>query len=223
MPRRPILLALRGLDPVGTGRQVELLAAGFIRAGHDVHVAVLTRRGRRRTSLLADRLGAAGARHPRLRGLDRGARDRDRRARPAGGFVGDLAALDRQDRLGALHGLAEGAVLAVEARGLLARQRHEPLAARAVGPVVARHGQDAEVVRQAGRLEHDVVPGAAVAGAGRVAALDHERLPAAAPRHHAVDDGAVVEAARGELGEVPRGRRGHVGPEREADAAGAGL
>ncbi len=40
MPRRPILLALRGLDPVGTGRQVELLAAGLRSAGRDVHVAL---------------------------------------------------------------------------------------------------------------------------------------------------------------------------------------
>jgi glycosyltransferase involved in cell wall biosynthesis len=45
MPRSPILLAVRGLDPVGTGRQVELLAAGLRDAGHDVHVALTTAGG----------------------------------------------------------------------------------------------------------------------------------------------------------------------------------
>jgi len=40
-----ILLAARGLDPVGTGRQVELLAAGLRDAGHDVHVALTTTGG----------------------------------------------------------------------------------------------------------------------------------------------------------------------------------
>lgn len=45
MPRSPILLAVRGLDPVGTGRQVELLAAGLRSAGRDVHVALTTAGG----------------------------------------------------------------------------------------------------------------------------------------------------------------------------------
>lgn len=55
MPRRPILLAVRGLDPVGTGRQVELIAAGLRDAGHDVHVALTTAGGS-----LAGRLEQAG-------------------------------------------------------------------------------------------------------------------------------------------------------------------
>jgi glycosyltransferase involved in cell wall biosynthesis len=38
-------LAVRGLDPVGTGRQVELLAAGLRAAGRDVHVALTTTGG----------------------------------------------------------------------------------------------------------------------------------------------------------------------------------
>lgn len=37
--RRPVLIALRGLDPVGTGRQADLLARGLAAAGRDVHVA----------------------------------------------------------------------------------------------------------------------------------------------------------------------------------------
>jgi len=38
--RRPILVVTRGLDPVGTGRQVELAAEALRTAGHDVAVAV---------------------------------------------------------------------------------------------------------------------------------------------------------------------------------------
>lgn len=55
MPRSPILLAVRGLDPVGTGRQVELLAAGLRAAGRDVHVALTTAGGG-----IADRLARDG-------------------------------------------------------------------------------------------------------------------------------------------------------------------
>lgn len=55
MPRRPILLAVRGLDPVGTGRQVELLALGLREAGRDVHVVLTTAGGG-----IAARLESAG-------------------------------------------------------------------------------------------------------------------------------------------------------------------
>jgi L-malate glycosyltransferase len=53
--RKPVLIATRGLDDVGTGRQVELLAVGLAAAGHDVHVAFTSVGG-----CLADRLAAAG-------------------------------------------------------------------------------------------------------------------------------------------------------------------
>jgi glycosyltransferase involved in cell wall biosynthesis len=53
--RKPILLVCRGLDPVGTGRQVELVAAGLLAAGCDVHVAMTTAGGS-----LPGRLIAAG-------------------------------------------------------------------------------------------------------------------------------------------------------------------
>lgn len=53
--RKPILLVSRGLDPIGTGRQLELVAAGLRAAGHHVHVAVTTTGGS-----LAMRLAAAG-------------------------------------------------------------------------------------------------------------------------------------------------------------------
>ena len=44
-PPRPVLLVCRGLDPVGTGRQVELAAAALRDAGHDVALAVTTAGG----------------------------------------------------------------------------------------------------------------------------------------------------------------------------------
>ena len=53
--RKPILLVSRGLDPVGTGSQVELVAAGLRAAGCDLHVALTTTGGG-----LAERLAAAG-------------------------------------------------------------------------------------------------------------------------------------------------------------------
>jgi glycosyltransferase involved in cell wall biosynthesis len=53
--RKPILLMSRGLDPVGTGREVELVARGLVAAGHDVHLALTSAGGS-----LAPRLAAAG-------------------------------------------------------------------------------------------------------------------------------------------------------------------
>ncbi|MFM7135532.1 MAG: glycosyltransferase [Planctomycetota bacterium] len=50
-----ILLVVRGLDPVGTGRQVELAAAALAAAGHDVSVAITSTGG-----TLADRLARTG-------------------------------------------------------------------------------------------------------------------------------------------------------------------
>lgn len=53
--RPPCLLLTRGLDPVGTGRQVELAAFALRAAGHDVRVAVTTGGGSS-----PERLGRAG-------------------------------------------------------------------------------------------------------------------------------------------------------------------
>ena len=50
-----ILLVVRGLDPVGTGRQVELAAAGLAAAGHEVAVALTSAGGS-----LGERLAHAG-------------------------------------------------------------------------------------------------------------------------------------------------------------------
>jgi glycosyltransferase involved in cell wall biosynthesis len=43
--RQPVLIAVRGLDPVGTGRQAELLARGLAAQGRNVHVAITSAGG----------------------------------------------------------------------------------------------------------------------------------------------------------------------------------
>jgi glycosyltransferase involved in cell wall biosynthesis len=56
-----VLLVSCDLDPVGTGRQVELIAAGLVAAGHDVHLGLMTTvQGAARPSALATRVGVAG-------------------------------------------------------------------------------------------------------------------------------------------------------------------
>ncbi|MFM1996310.1 MAG: putative glycosyltransferase EpsD [Planctomycetota bacterium] len=59
--RRSTLLVARGLDPVGTGRQLELVAGGLLAAGWRVRVAVTSAGG-----AMFDRLAAGGARVDRL-------------------------------------------------------------------------------------------------------------------------------------------------------------
>jgi glycosyltransferase involved in cell wall biosynthesis len=54
-PSRTVLMVSRGLDPVGTGRQIELAAAAFRDAGWRVHVAATTAGG-----AVPERLAAAG-------------------------------------------------------------------------------------------------------------------------------------------------------------------
>lgn len=54
-PHPSILLVTPGRDPVGTGREAELLAEGMRAAGRTVHVAVMSRGG-----AVADRLAALG-------------------------------------------------------------------------------------------------------------------------------------------------------------------
>jgi len=58
---RRLLMVSRGLDPVGTGRQIELVAGGFLAAGWNVHLAVTTRGG-----AVAPRLARAGVTVHRL-------------------------------------------------------------------------------------------------------------------------------------------------------------
>jgi len=59
--RRRILIVSRGLDSVGTGRQIELVADGLLAAGWEVHLAVTTAGGD-----VATRLACAGCRLHRL-------------------------------------------------------------------------------------------------------------------------------------------------------------
>lgn len=62
-----VLLVSRDIDPVGTGRQVELIAAGLAAAGYDVHLALVTTgRDTARPATLAARAGAAGGSVHRL-------------------------------------------------------------------------------------------------------------------------------------------------------------
>ena len=61
--RKSILLSARGLDPVGSGRQLELVATGLVAAGWQVHLASTTRGGS-----VPDRLAAAGVTVHRLGG-----------------------------------------------------------------------------------------------------------------------------------------------------------
>lgn len=59
--RSPILLVARGLDPIGSGRQLELLAEGLLGAGRDVHLAVTSAGGS-----VSGRLAARGVAVHRL-------------------------------------------------------------------------------------------------------------------------------------------------------------
>lgn len=59
--RRSVLMLTRGLDPIGTGRQIELVAEGFRDADWDVHLAVTTAGG-----AVATRLSRAGVTVHRL-------------------------------------------------------------------------------------------------------------------------------------------------------------
>lgn len=100
----PVLLVVRGLDPVGAGRQVELAAGGLAAAGHDVAVAVTSAGGS-----LAERLTRAGLAVHRVGHrptVDLGASMR-------------LAGLARRLRPGAIVGFGRSALGSVAACGQL--------------------------------------------------------------------------------------------------------
>lgn len=67
-----VLIVSRELDPVGSGRQIELLAAGLARAGLDVHLALLTAAtatdspAAPQSACLSGRVAAAGGQVHRL-------------------------------------------------------------------------------------------------------------------------------------------------------------
>jgi len=147
--RRPILHLTRGLDPVGTGRQVELAAEACRAAGHDVQIAVSAGHGS-----CAGRLTRAGF----------VVRTLSRRPRPGVTAALELARLVRQTAPGAVVAWGRSQVaIAAAARSI------------APGPgIVAviglppRPGAEAWGVRGADRV---VVPTAAVAEACRAAGV----------------------------------------------------
>lgn len=98
--RRPLLIAVRGLDPVGTGRQAELLALGLHAEGRDVHVAITSTEGS-----IAARLRTAGL----------PVHEVGRRPQPDGAATARLAVLARRLRAGVLvtFGRRQGAMAAM--------------------------------------------------------------------------------------------------------------
>ena len=131
--------------------------------------------------------------------------------------VVDLGVGDLIHDFHALGDLAEGRVLLIEMRGVL--MHDEELASGGVGVHGARHGQDAalvlEIVLKAvhKELALDAVAGAAHAGAGGVAALDHKVFD------DAVEDQAVIEALVGQINEVIDALRRDLGIELALDDA----
>ncbi|MFN6189559.1 MAG: glycosyltransferase family 4 protein [Planctomycetia bacterium] len=141
-PSRSILLVARGLDPVGTGRQVELAAEGFREAGYDVHLAFTTTGG-----ATPGRLKEAGFAVHRV----------GRRGRVDCGAFARLALVSRRLRPAVLHACGRSqAVLAAAARPLVPGARL--VCQVALGP---RDAATARALRHADRV---ITVSAAVAG-----------------------------------------------------------
>ena len=145
------LLVVRGLDPVGTGRLVELAAAGLAAAGRQVTVAVTTGGGG-----IADRLAASGVRVHRLGG------------RPVGDAAATLrlAGLVRQLRPAVVLGFGRSQIVRValaarlgpRSRGLVwlglpPRGPRQTWALRRLAGVVAASADVAQACRRAGVRE----------------------------------------------------------------------
>jgi glycosyltransferase involved in cell wall biosynthesis len=163
----PILLVVRGLDPVGTGRLVELAAEGMAAAGHPVAVAVTTTGGS-----VPQRLAAGGIPVHRLGG------------RPVGDVAATLrlAGLVRRLRPAAIVGFGRSQIprvavttrLAPRCRGVVWLGLPPAGAAQSVGlrrldRVIAASAEVAEACRRAGVLERRlacVPPGVVVAAGG---------------------------------------------------------
>lgn len=107
--RQPVLIVARGLDPVGTGRQVELVVRGLAALGVDVHLALASGGGS-----LGRRLAAAGV----------PVHDVGRRPAPDAAAVTRLAGLARR--------LAPAAVIAFGGRQAAALAAARPLVPRTV-------------------------------------------------------------------------------------------
>src|SRR5688572_27914785 len=128
----------------------------------------------------------------------------------------DVALLDGVYDVLPFRHLAEHRVLAVQVR--LRRVRDEELAAVRVRAGVGHRDHAALVLeRIALALVGELVAGAAAAGAGRVARLDHEVVDDAVKLH------AVVEALTGEKYEIVDGLRCVLRVELELDRAAVGF
>jgi glycosyltransferase involved in cell wall biosynthesis len=139
---RPILLVARGLDPVGIGRQVELLAEALRGAGHDVHLAFTTTGGA--TPARLQEAGFAVHRIGRRGGVD------------FGGFA-RLTQLARRLQPAVIHACGRSqAVLAAAAKPFVPRTRL--ICQVAVGPPCAA---TAQALRHVDRV---ITVSAAVAG-----------------------------------------------------------
>lgn len=152
--RRPLLIAVRGLDPVGTGRQAELLALGLQAEGRDVHVAITSTGGS-----IAARLRAGGIQVHEV----------GRRPQPDVAAAVRLAALARRLRAGVLvsfgrrqEAMAAAARLAVPGlRSVVraaspARTRRDGRVLRAADAVVAVSDDVADCIRRGGVADRRV-------------------------------------------------------------------
>jgi glycosyltransferase involved in cell wall biosynthesis len=166
--RRPVLIALRGLDPVGTGRQAELLARGLAAAGRDVHVAITS---------------TGGSVAMRLRGAGLPVHELGRRPAPDPAAALRLAGLVRR--------LRAGTVLAFGRRqaAMLATARLAAPGVRTVARVAAppRGGGLGRLLRHADRA---VAISAAVAESCRRVGVEDRRIAT-------VDPGIVADEGTG--------------------------
>lgn len=157
--RQPILIALRGLDPVGTGRQAELLARGLATGGRDVHVAITS---------------AGGSVAARLREVGLPVHELGRRPTPDVAATLRLAGLVRRLGTGTLVAFGRRqARMAAVARGIAPRWRtvcHVAVPPRGAGVLHA--------VRRADRV---VAASAAVAEACRRLGVGPARLSIVPP------------------------------------------
>lgn len=167
-PSRSILLVARGLDRVGTGRQVELLAEGLRGAGHDVHLAFTT---------------TGGATPARLRDAGFPVHRIGRRGHVDFGSFARLTQLARRLRPAVICACGRSqAVLAAAAKPLVPRTRL--VCQVAVGP---RRAATAQALRHADRV---ITVSAAVAGRCEARGVRSGRIDIVPP-------GIVAAEARG--------------------------
>ena len=138
-------------------------------------------------------------------------------------YIVQLNRRDRLDRLSTIDGVTERAIVTIERRGSGARKTNEELAPGRIDGQIASHGDHAEIVRQLARLDGKPVSRPAVAGAGRVAGLYHERFAGSQERNNPMEGHAVVESAVAKLKKVPNGVGRMIGTHRETNLSFARM